>query len=127
MAYAKIDDLYDDKRKIRRAWRAHAANPVGLHIMAITYCQRHRLDGRIPTDWIEEMLPTSRVRQAILATMVDTQLFDLEADGSYCIHDFLDWNESATERRARSDAARNAVRTRWRNTERNADRNTTTE
>jgi hypothetical protein len=116
MAYAKVDDLYDDKRKIRRAWRAHPPNPIGLHIMAITYCQRHRLDGRVPDDWLHEMLPKAGERTRIIRTMVAEGLFEERdhMDGSYCIHDFLDWNESAADRKARSDASRRAANTRHR-------------
>lgn len=114
MAHARVDDLYDDKRKIRRAWRAHPPNPIGLHIMAITYCQRHKLDGQIPDDWFEEMVPKPRERAQIIATMLKEGLLDAQehADGTYCVHDFLDWNESSAERSARTEAARRAANTR---------------
>lgn len=115
MSYAKIDDLYDDKRKIKRAWRAHPPNPVGLHAMAITYCQRHRLDGLVPDEWLEEMVPNAKLRRSVLATMVDNALLDSEPhdDGDYRVHDFLDWNESAAVREARSKQAADAARNRW--------------
>lgn len=124
MSYAKIDDLYDDKRKVKRAWRDHRA-AVGLHAMAITYCVRHRTDGRIPDDWLEEMLPAKRERDQVLTTLVGVALFDADphADGTYTVHDFLEWNESAAERKARSDAGRNAAGRRWSNANGNADGN----
>ena len=122
MAHAKVDDLYDDKRKVKRAWKAHPPNPIGLHIMAITHCQRHRLDGNIPDDWIEEMLPVARIRTQIIATLVAERLFDEQphADGSYYVHDFLDWNESAAVRTERADAARKAANARYAKADRSA-------
>lgn len=125
MTYAKVDDIYDDKRKIKRAWRAHSPNPIGLHIMAITYCQRHALDGRVPDDWLEELLPKGRDREAILATMVREGLFD-EAphpDGRFAVHDFLEWNESAAERESRAERARRAANKRYGNANSSANGN----
>lgn len=122
MAHAKFDDLYDDKRKIKRAWRAHPPNPVGLHAMAITYCQRHKLDGMVPDDWIKEVIPNQARRERIVATMVAEVLFDEQphGDGLYRVHDFLDWNESAAEREKRSDASRMAANKRHGNANGNA-------
>ena len=126
MSYAKFDDLYDDKLKIKRAWKAHPPNPVGLHAMAITYCQRHRLDGKVPDDWLREMLPNKTHRAKVLMTMVDCVLFDPEPHeyGKFVVHDFLDWNESSDERDSRSRKAASAAEHRWRNADRNAKRNT---
>lgn len=122
MSYAKVDDLYDDRRKIKRAWRAFPPNPVGLHAMAITYCQRHKLDGRVPDDWIEELLPAKRLRDQILSGMVEFKLFDFapHEDGNYVVHDFLDYNESAAERKRRSEQAKEAARERWAHASSNA-------
>ena len=110
MAYAKIDDLYDDKRKMKRAWRANPAT-IGLHIMAITYCQRHALDGKIPDDWLAELLPKPAERVKVLKTMMAERLLDHDPhdDGEYRVHDFLDWNDSAAEREQKSIAARAAA------------------
>lgn len=117
MTWVKLDDLYDDKRKVKRAWRAWGPNPIGLHVLAITHCHRHRLDGKIPDDWLEEVLPKAAQRTRILATMVENCLFDYEPhpDGGYRVHDFLDWNDSAAERTERAEASRNAARMRWSN------------
>ncbi len=117
MSYAKFDDLYDDKPKIREAWRAFPANPIGLHVMAITYCQRHRTDGCLPDVWIADHLRDIEERQNVLAAMVTFRLFDSapHALGEYRVHDFLDWNESAGERAKRSQQARIAGRQRWKN------------
>lgn len=122
MSYAKLDDLYDDKRKIKRAWRAHPPNPIGVHAMAITYCQRHRLDGCVPDEWLEDVVRNARQREAIIATMVDCRLLDREPheDGEFRIHDFLDWNESAEIRASRSKQSADAARRRWANGNGNA-------
>src|ERR1700757_454176 len=109
MAYAKVDDLYDDKRKMKRAWRANPAS-IGLHIMAITYCQRHALDGKIPDDWLAELLPKPAERTKVLKVMLAERLLDHKPhdDGEYRVHDFLDWNDSAAEREQKSIAAPSA-------------------
>jgi hypothetical protein len=115
MSYAQLDDLYDDTRKIKRAWKAHAPNPVGLHSMAITYCQRHRTDGMLPDDWLDEMLPKPRERAVVLATMVEHRLFDLDPhdEGQYRVHNFLKRNASRADREAKSKAAAEAAAKRW--------------
>jgi len=115
MPYAKFDNRYGEQRKIRRAWRAFPANPIGLHILAIAYCHRHNCDGCIPTDWIEEMMPKSREREAIIGAMVDLELIDVSPhnDGDYRLHDYLDWNDSAEERDAKRIAAGKAAGIRW--------------
>ena len=109
MPYARMDDRYDDHRKIKRAWRRQPA-AVGLHTMAITYANRHQTDGRIDADWIEEklaLLPVSTKQQAlILETLVDLRLLELVDDETYRVHDFLDWNLSREQRRTLADQGR---------------------
>lgn len=108
MPYATLDDRYDDSRKIKRAWKSAAPNPVGLHAMAITYCNRHETDGLVDPEWLEEKLPNERTRERFLAQMVELSLFSSATDGCYLVHDFLDYNASRAEREAKRsrDAAR---------------------
>ncbi|HET6866212.1 MAG TPA: hypothetical protein VFH80_09820 [Solirubrobacteraceae bacterium] len=108
MPYAQFDDRYDDHRKTKRAWRTHPA-AVGLHAMAITYCNRHKTDGRLDADWVEEKLALSplakRQQQATLAALLDLGLFERDGD-DYLVHDFLDWNRSRAQRQALAEQGR---------------------
>lgn len=113
MPWAKFDDRYDDNRKIKRLWRRFPANPVGLHAMAITYCQRHATDGIVDIDWVEEKLPKQRERDAILDVLVKLRAFEVVDDEHWRVHDFLDYNPSRKEREAQSRGAKAAALARW--------------
>lgn len=104
MAWAKLDDRYDDNPKIKRAWLMHMG-AVGLHSMAVTYCCRHELDGLLGDAWIKEKLPVKRDRDAICAALVECGLFEVVADG-FVVHDFLDFNPSREELRERREKDR---------------------
>lgn len=110
--FAKLDERYDDHRKIKRAWRQTRA-AVGLHAMAITYCKRHNTDGVVDAEWIEDRLPSAKERERVLTALVELELFDLGPDGSYRVHNYLEYQESATARGARSERARAAADRRW--------------
>lgn len=97
MTWARLDDLYDDHRKVKRAWRAHP-RAVGLHVMAIAYCSRHGTDGVVDLAWITEKIPGRADRGKVLAALVECGLFDAPDDaGSYRVHDFLDWNPTVAQ------------------------------
>ena len=113
MTYARVDDLYDDKRKVKRAWRA-CPEAIGLHVLSITYCTRHRTDGVLPADWLEEILPHPARRDRVLRAMVEHELFDCN-DGVFVVHDYLDWNDSAEVRSERSRAGKEFAARRWAN------------
>lgn len=106
MSWAKLDDRYDDGRKIRQAWHAHP-RAVGLHAMAITYCARNETNGRIDDLWLVEKLPVKRDRDVVLQALVEIGLFD-RIDGGYEVHDYLDYNDSreVLAERRRRDAER---------------------
>lgn len=111
MTWAKFDDLYDDNRKIKRAWRAHP-RAVGLHAMAITYCSRHETDGIVDPEWLEEKLPVARERAAVLVALVDVGLFVAVGDDSYLVHDYLTYNPERAdlEEKRRRDSERKRQR-----------------
>ena len=112
MNFAKLDDRYDDHRKIKRAWRKNRAL-VGLHAMAITYCWRHNTDGIVDEEWLIEKLPRNAEREKLLAQMIDLGLFDEAGDGHWRVHDYLDFQDSSEKRAARVSAGRKAAQTRW--------------
>lgn len=115
MAWAKLDDRYDDNRKVKRAWREHP-RAVGLHAMAITYSSRHETDGFLDAIWVEERLPNAKERAGCVLALVSAGLFS-EVEGGWQVHDYLDYNPSRVEldeqREARSESARKAAKARW--------------
>lgn len=109
MSWAKLDDRYDDHRKLKRAWRLHRGT-VGLHAMAITYCSRHELDGVVDIEWIADKLPAPKEREKVLAALVECRLFEPVDAEHYRVHGFLDYNPSREQLKARrrADAERKA-------------------
>jgi hypothetical protein len=118
VGYGKLDDLYDDRPKIKRAWRQEPA-AVGLHSMSVSHCNRHQSDGVVDPEWLIDKLPRDRDRQRLLTRMVELGLFDFLPAGDtfaltdqrgntitvgpfpqdrYVVHDFLDHNRSSIER-----------------------------
>lgn len=118
MSWAKLDDRYDDNRKVKRAWRLHP-RAVALHVMAITYCARHGTDGVVDDDWVMERLPAKAERHRVLAVLVDCGLFEGgDGGGGYRVHDFLDYNPSQARAEstyaAKSAAGRKGAQEKWR-------------
>jgi hypothetical protein len=112
MSWAKFDDRYDDNRKLKRAWR-HSRAAVGLHAMAVTYCCRHRTDGLVDIEWLEEKIPNERERTRTVSVLVEFELLHKVDDEHYRIHDFLDYNSSRQDREALSKAGQKAANARW--------------
>jgi hypothetical protein len=138
VSWARFDDLYDDNRKVKRAFRREPM-AVAVHVMSITYAARHETDGVVDLDWLEERMHDDEQRARVLAVLVDAGLFErlpageslaLHVDDrtkhagahdvtlgplsedAYVIHDFLDYNPSSVEahakRRADADRKRQA-------------------
>lgn len=137
MSWVRLDDRYDDARKIRRAWRRDRG-AVGTHIMATTHSARHESNGLVDHDWLEELIPLERERKKTLEVLIgqggqglfrplpkgetvsvedmdgnEVVLGPLEED-AYIINDFLEFNPSSVQLeskrkrdRVRKDSARN--------------------
>lgn len=120
VSWAKLDDRYDDHPKVRQAWREHPAS-VGLHVMAITHSARYETDGLVAAGWLRDVIPHWSQRKKVLAVLVAAGLFEPVGDGSYRVHDFLDYNPSRLSKAKRSTATREAALVRW-GAERNAQR-----
>jgi hypothetical protein len=129
MTWSRFDDRYDEHEKIDSAWHAFPPNPVGLHVMATTACNRWLSDGVIRPLWLTSKLPNAKQRKAVLGAMLDLELFDFlpagqqitTVDGAnnrialgpfqedrYLVHDFLDRHDSSVQvkERRRKDAER---------------------
>jgi hypothetical protein len=115
VTWSRFDDLYDEHENVEDAWFSAPPNPVGLHVMATTACNRWLTDGVIRPRWLERMLPKQREREQILDLMVQHNLFDFLPAGQtaelvdsdeavvvlgpftearYVVHDFLDHHDS---------------------------------
>lgn len=122
MPWSRFDDGYDEHERVENAWFAFPPNPVGLHVMATTACNRWQSDGVIRPRWLTTRLPDRKDRERILAYVVANALFDflaagatrelVDSDGNrivvgpyeedrYLVHDFLDRHESSVQTRAR--------------------------
>lgn len=105
MSWGKLDDRYDDNQKVKRAWKECRA-AVGLHVMAITYCCRHDVDGIVSADWIEEKIPKPAERKKAVDALVRHGLFEVVDAETFQIHDFLEFNESRESKMVRRERDR---------------------
>lgn len=97
--WAKLDDHYHDNPKILSVSKAAR----WVHTGAISWCCKHLTDGVIPRAqaWRlgsdgEDDRPGEYIRE-----LVDARLFEDLGNGSYQVHDFLDYNPSRDEAEAR--------------------------
>jgi hypothetical protein len=108
MSWSKIDDLLPHHQKIVGAGK-DGDRVFGWYVAAICYAQRHYSDGIIRVADLPIILPgCGRPPAKILTWLEQLGLWDRIEGGGWYIHDYLDWNESAADRRAKlaKDAAR---------------------
>lgn len=104
MSWVKIDDGMPDHPKIVQLSDA----AFRLHIAAMCYSSRYGLDGRIPGDW-----PGVRRRTVLVNSLVKAGVWVRTVGQSgeeFQIHDFLEYNPSAAERKALSESRAKAGR-----------------
>jgi hypothetical protein len=109
MPWAKIDDTLHANRKIRQLWKA-CPEALGLHLLALSYCAGSLTDGRLDRDLLAQWVPNGRRLQSYCKAIESSGVWIPMADG-WQIHDWLDYNASAQEIRAKraADAARQAA------------------
>lgn len=78
-------------------------------VAAMCYCAEMRNDGELPVPYLRS------VPQKVRSELVAAGRWDVTDEGVF-VHDYLDYNPSSTETQNRTDAARNASRIRWSNT-----------
>ncbi len=71
MTWSRFDDAYDEHEKVQDCWHAFPPNPVGLHVMATTACNRWLSDGVIRPRWITEKLPKPSDQRKLLGHIVE--------------------------------------------------------
>jgi hypothetical protein len=106
VAYLKIDDNAPHHAKMLKAGPA----ACWLWVCGLSYCQRHSTDGFIP-DAAIEWLGVGNPRR-LASFLVSAGLWH-RADGGWTVHDYLAWNESAEERKAKT-AQKTARQRAWR-------------
>lgn len=101
MTWAKLDDNFHSHPKIREAFRRDPAS-IGLHAMAISWTSAYEADGRVPTWFIEGVIADESQRHSALDALVSEGLWKRNGEG-FVIHDYLDFNPSRAELRAKRD------------------------
>lgn len=109
MSYARIDDLLPHHRKVVAAGK-DGPTVFGYYVASVCYAQRHFTDGVIHQADLPLLIPGApRPPRRILQLLESLHLWDPLPDGTgWVVHDYLDWNDSAADRRAKlaKDAAR---------------------
>lgn len=100
MPWAKLDDRFDEHRKVHRA----GLEATGLYACALSYCARYLTDGHLDSDWLERRVPTQRKREQLLSILVEQGLFEANGDG-YKVHDYLEHNPSRADWEHRRELA----------------------
>lgn len=102
MTWVRLDDRYPRSPKVMglsdRAFR--------IDVESICYCAEQDTDGHLPDAY------TRGVPKRIRDELVAAHRWDMTEDG-LVVHDYLEYNPSANERDAKSEAASNAARMRW--------------
>lgn len=119
MGWLKLDDNVSHHPKMLAA----GAAACWLWVCGLSYCQRQNTDGRIPKVAVSHLGVDGWKHLA--GRLVAARLWTDEGD-IYRIHDYLDWNDSAAERKRKADE-RNARVTRFRTrTQRDSERDSNT-
>jgi hypothetical protein len=113
VSWVKLSDTFAEDPKIigltDRSFRAH--------VSAMCYCARHATDGVVPSA-IAATFPA-----AAIAGLTAAGVWESLPLGDYLIHDWLEYNPSRAQIKAKRAAASNASRKRWGDAESNAERN----
>ena len=102
MSWLRVDDGFWKHPKVQDVELA----PIGLHVLALSYCADNLTDGRVPDGWVRRQVMGDT---AIPEALVDAGLWDHDDDG-YSVHDYLDYNPSRAEVEAKRDVARERMR-----------------
>ena len=100
MGYAKLDDRLPHHHKVRAIATKLALAAYGLYVASVQFAQRDETDGRIHEADLLVIMPTAPRPQlrTLAGELVRVHLWDPRDDG-WVIHDYLDHNLSAAERR----------------------------
>lgn len=102
MAWAKLDDQFNNHPKTREAWRTDPVS-VGLYALALSWAAQYETDGRVTPAWVEDQLPDEEQRTSAVSALVNAGLW-VENGNGWVIHDYLEYNPSKAEIQAKREA-----------------------
>ena len=88
MPWARIDDTFYDHPKVLQTSLA----ALGLHLKALSWCNRHLTDGAVPVEAVRMLGATVKMADEL----VSTGLWE-RAPRGYVIHDFLRYSKSKSD------------------------------
>jgi hypothetical protein len=108
VSWGRIDDKLPEHPKWVELEEKHGprvwADALALWVVVVCYCNRHETDGVIRAAALKRICPMAeRDASRAIGALVGVRLLD-RVDAGFCIHDFLDFNKSAEERRAEREA-----------------------
>lgn len=111
MPWANFDDKFPRHPKVRPL----SDGAFRLHTSAICHSSEWLLNGIIPADDVPDLMP--KYRPAYLAALIARGLWRDLGDGTYEIHDYLDWNRSReqveSERERKRKGGKKGAEARW--------------
>ena len=114
MPWANIDDRFPSHPKIGGL----TDGAFRLHVSGICYSSQYLTDGLIPATAVPSLM--LRYKSRFLDELVQRGLW-YQQNGSYQIHDYLQWNKSKAEirekrehiRQVRSEAGKKGAASKW--------------
>lgn len=106
MAWVYLDDHWDEHPKLVAAYEQNAKSIV-LFFASLALCRRSRTDGLIQASKARGLLGFCAASRDALITH---GLWHRLETGAFEVHDYGQWNKTASERSA---SARNAATIRW--------------
>ena len=104
MSWLRVDDGFVGHPKLVRAASMVSPNGrarcIALWIEALTFCSRYLTDGRFSLEESISFASEARPKRVLNALVIGGLLDRLE-DGSFCVHNYLKFNESAESIRLR--------------------------
>lgn len=108
--YAKLSNGFWRDIKIRKLIAQNQWKAIATYALALSYCGDGLTDGRINED---ELLYQLNSDQETIKALVDSHLLAADGDGSYTIHNYLEWQRSKDD--VEKAAAQSAERVKkWR-------------
>lgn len=108
--YIKLSNDFWRTVKIRKLIAQNQWKAIATYALALSYCGDGLTDGRITKD---DLLYQLSGDEESIKTLVDSHLLDVDGDGSYAIHNYLEWQRSKDD--VRKAAAQSAERVKkWR-------------
>lgn len=107
MSWLRLDDGFCRNRKLARL----SDRAFRLHVSALCECASQLTDGAVDAGMLAALpnAPRGRALQSTIQELLDAGLWE-ENGNDYAVHDFLDWNPSGSDVRAKRDAAKERMR-----------------